>query len=70
MDWPLRLMIEGMITGFFSEPKSPMVEAMGIPISMWVPWISPLESESRMTAQLAPLLTVELMPYFLKKPFS
>ena len=32
--------------------------------------MSPLESESRMAAQLALLSTVELMPYFLKKPFS
>ena len=32
--------------------------------------MSPLESESRMAAQLAPFTIVELMPYFLKKPFS
>src|SRR5438876_971037 len=32
--------------------------------------MSPFESESRIAAQLAPLLTVELMPYFLKSPFS
>ena len=43
---------------------------MGIPVSMWVPWMSPFDRASRMAAQLAPLLTVELMPYFLKKPFS
>ena len=47
-----------------------MVEAMGMPRSMWVAWMSPFESESRMAAQLAPLVTVELMPYFLKRPFS
>src|SRR6478735_8847980 len=48
----------------------PIVEAMGIPRSMCVPWMSPFESESRMAAQLAPFTTVELMPYFLKRPFS
>src|ERR1041385_2600810 len=32
--------------------------------------MSPLVSESRMAAQLAPLVTFELMPYFLKNPFS
>src|SRR5687768_18051187 len=32
--------------------------------------MSPLESESRIAAQLAPLIIVALMPYFLKKPFS
>src|SRR5258706_5958153 len=30
----------------------------------------PLERESRFAAQLAPLVTFELMPYFLKNPFS
>src|SRR5918999_2651194 len=70
MDWPLRLMIQGMIMGFLGDPRRPMVEARGMPISIWVAWISPFESESRIAAQLAPLRTVELMPYFLKKPFS
>src|SRR6478609_5115411 len=32
--------------------------------------MSPLESESRIAAQLAPLMIVELMPYFLNSPFS
>ena len=32
--------------------------------------MSPLESESRMAAQFAPLATVESIPYFLKIPFS
>src|SRR6188768_1380961 len=32
--------------------------------------MSPLESESRMAAQLAPFTIVELMPYFLNRPFS
>ena len=41
-----------------------------MPISMCVAWMSPFDSESRMAAQLAPFTTVELMPYFLKKPFS
>ena len=70
MDWPLRLRIQGMIIGFFGEPSRPMVEAMGMPSSMCVAWLSPLESESRMAAQFAPLRTTALMPYFLKKPFS
>src|SRR6266480_451109 len=65
IDCPLRLSIQGMIIGFFGEPSRPMVDAMGIPVSMWVAWMSPLDSESRMAAQLAPLATTELMPYFL-----
>src|SRR5882672_9125985 len=32
--------------------------------------MEPVERLSRMAAQLAPFVTVELMPYFLKKPFS
>src|SRR5215217_3591273 len=32
--------------------------------------MSPFESESRMAAQLAPFTMVELMPYFLNRPFS
>src|SRR3954449_9143638 len=32
--------------------------------------MSPLESESRIAAQFAPLATVDSMPYFLKIPFS
>src|ERR1035437_5819958 len=70
IDWPLRLRIHGAIIGFFGAPPRPMVEAMGMPSSMWVAWISPLERESRMAAQLAPLVTVELIPYFLNRPFS
>src|SRR6187551_3149985 len=59
-----------MIIGFLGAPKRPMVEAMGMPSNMWVAWISPLDKESRMAAQLAPLMIVELMPYFLNSPFS
>ena len=59
-----------MTIGFFGEPSRPIVEAMGMPSSMCVAWMSPFESESRMAAQLAPFTTVELMPYFLKSPFS
>src|SRR5437660_8059062 len=70
MLWPLRLIIQGMIIGRLGEPSSPIVDAIGIPVSMWVAWMSPLESESRIAAQLAPLATVELTPYFLKSPFS
>ncbi len=33
---PLRLTIHGTIMGFFGEPSSPIVEAIGIPISMCV----------------------------------
>ncbi len=68
--WPLRFIIQGMTIGFFGDPSRPMVEAIGMPISMCVACISPVDSESRMAAQLAPLLTVESMPYFLKRPFS
>src|SRR2546425_11269878 len=70
MLWPFRLSIQGMTMGLLGEPRRPMVEAMGMPVSMWVAWMSPLERASRMAAQLAPLLTVEWIPYFLKKPFS
>ena len=70
MAWPLRLTIHGMIIGFFGEPRRPIEEARGMPVSMWVAWLSPLERASRMAAQLAPLVMVALIPYFLKKPFS
>ena len=70
IDWPLRLSSQGMTIGTLGAPPRPMVEAMGMPMSMWVAWMSPLASESRIAAQLAPLVTVELMPYFLKSPFS
>src|SRR3954468_20452109 len=70
IDWPLRFKSHGMIIGFFGEPSRPMVEAIGIPSSMCVACRSPLERESRMAAQLAPLETVESMPYFLNNPFS
>src|ERR1051325_9534349 len=70
IDWPLRLRSQGITIGFLGEPSRPMVDAIGMPISMCVAWRSPFDSESRMAAQLAPLLTVELMPYFLKRPFS
>ena len=70
MAWPLRLSIQGMTMGFTGEPPRPMVEAKGMPMSMWVAWMSPELSMSRMAAQLAPFLMVALMPYFLKKPFS
>src|SRR5690242_7858133 len=70
IDWPLRFIIQGMTIGFFGDPSRPMVEAMGMPVSMCVPWMSPFDRASRTAAQLACLATVELMPYFLKKPFS
>src|SRR5262245_61272198 len=67
---PFRFKSQGAIIAFFGDPKRPMVEAMGMPISMWVAWMSPFESESRIAAQLAPFTIVELMPYFLNKPLS
>ena len=36
MAWPLRLSSQGMIIGFLGEPSRPIVEAMGIPMSMCV----------------------------------
>ena len=47
-----------------------MVEASGMPMSMCVACSEPLERLSRIAAQLAPFVTLELTPYFLKKPFS
>src|SRR6185436_16811109 len=70
MACPLRLSNQGITVGFLGEPSRPIVDAMGIPSNMWVAWLSPLERESRIAAQLAPFETMELMPYFLKKPFS
>jgi hypothetical protein len=59
-----------MTIGFFGAPPRPIVLAIGIPSSMCVACMSPLLSESRIAAQLRTLATVELMPYFLKRPFS
>jgi hypothetical protein len=70
MACPLRLSIQGITMGTLGAPMSPRVEAMGMPISMCVAWMSPLEIASRTAAQLACFTTVELMPYFLKNPFS
>src|SRR6185369_3052 len=70
MAWPLRFRSHGIIIGFFGEPARPMVLASGMPMSIWVAWMVPLERLSRMAAQLAPLVTVESMPYFLNRPFS
>src|SRR2546425_6061685 len=42
MAWPFRFNSQGMIIGFFGEPASPMVEAMGMPMSMCVTWMVPL----------------------------
>src|SRR3989442_28308 len=67
---PLRFKSQGMTIGFFGLPASPIVEASGIPMSMCVPCISPVERLSRIAAQLAPFTIVERMPYFLKNPFS
>jgi hypothetical protein len=62
MAWPFRLIIHGATMGTRGDPSRPMVDAMGIPSSMWVPWMEPLVSESRMAAQLAPFTMVALMP--------
>jgi hypothetical protein len=70
IDCPFRLIIHGITIGFLGDPSRPMVDAMGMPVSMCVPWRSPLERASRTAAQLACLATVELIPYFLKRPFS
>src|SRR4051812_31838959 len=70
MAWPLRFSSHGITIGFLGEPSRPMVDASGMPISICVAWIEPLERLSRMAAQLAPFVIFELMPYFLKKPFS
>ncbi len=64
--WPFRLSSHGMTIGFTGEPASPIVEAIGMPMSMWVAWFSPSESLSRMTAHDASLETVDSMPNFLK----
>ena len=61
--WPLRLRTKGM-TMFFGEPKSPIVEAKGIPNSIWVAWFSPRVSRSRITAQEASFEMTDSMPYF------
>ena len=37
IDWPLRFISHGMTIGFFGAPPRPIVEAMGMPMSMWVP---------------------------------
>ena len=47
MDCPLRFKIHDPTIGFFGPPSSPIVDAMGIPMSMCAPWMSPLESTSR-----------------------
>src|SRR5262249_32290601 len=70
MACPLRLSSQGITIGFLGAPRGPIVEAMGMPMSMCVAWMSPFDRESRMAAQLAPLTMVELIPYFLKRPFS
>jgi len=70
MAWPLRFISHGITIGFFGEPSRPIVDASGMPMSMWVAWIEPEERLSRIAAQFAPFVTVELMPYFLNRPFS
>ena len=50
---PFRLRSHGITIGFTGDPARPIVEASGIPISMCVAWLSPIESLSRMTAHEA-----------------
>jgi hypothetical protein len=64
--WPLRLSIHGTTMGFTGEPARPIVEPSGMPISMWVAWLSPMLSLSRMTAHDASFETIELIPNCLK----
>src|ERR1051325_4661830 len=59
-----------MTIGFTGDPASPIVEAIGMPMSMCVAWFSPSDSLSRMTAHDASFETTELMPNFLKYPSS
>src|SRR2546430_17684467 len=57
MLWPLRLIIQGIIIGFFGDPRRPIVEAIGMPVNMCVAWLVPLDSESRFRAHMAPTAT-------------
>ena len=59
-----------MIIGFTGDPKSPMVEAYGMPRRRCVAWFSPRVKRSRITAQEASLEIVDSIPYFLKSPNS
>src|SRR5258706_16308848 len=68
--WPFRFRSHGITIGLLGEASRAIVDAIGIPRSMWVACKSPLESESRIAAQLAPLAMTESIPYFLKSPFS
>src|SRR5689334_10422953 len=67
---PLRFSSHGITIGLTGAPARPIVEANGMPISMWVAWFSPSDSLSRITAHDASFETTELMPNFLKKPSS
>src|SRR6185436_13935416 len=67
---PLRLSSHGTIIGLTGEPARPIVDANGMPISMWVPWFSPTDSLSRITAQDASFETTDWMPNCLKYPSS
>ena len=70
MAWPLRLSSQGMIIGFFGEPSRPMVEAIGMPMSMCVAWIV---AAGERVADGRPVRAFgrrsKSMPYFLNKPF-
>src|SRR5579884_2168933 len=63
---PFLLIIHGMTIGLTGDPRRPIVDAKGIPISMWVAWFSPRFILSRMTAHEASFETTELIPNFLK----
>ena len=70
MACPFLLSSQGVTIGFTGDPASPIVEASGIPRSMWVAWFSPSDSLSRMTAQDASFEITAVTPNFLKKPSS
>ena len=55
-----------MIIGFTGDPASPIVEASGMPISMCVAWLSPIDSLSRMTAHDASFEMIDSIPNCLK----
>src|SRR5262249_13310326 len=67
---PFLLIIHGITIGLTGDPSSPIVDANGMPINMWVAWFSPRLILSRMTAHDASFEITELIPNFLKYPSS
>ena len=64
--WPLRLISQGITIGFTGDPARPIVDASGMPMSMCVAWLSPIESLSRMTAHDASFEMIDSIPNCLK----